>query len=47
MKSNAVRDRLIAAGFTYPTNWEEMGSSEKDLWEDKIIASLDRKNGDR
>ncbi len=24
----------------YPPNWEEMGSSEKDLWEERQLAAL-------
>jgi hypothetical protein len=38
-----LKERILAAGFTYPANWNEMGSSEKDLWEDNTIAYLDRR----
>jgi len=38
----ATNDRILAAGFSYPANWDEMGSSEKDLWEENILAYLDR-----
>lgn len=31
--SGARRERIEAAGIAYPTDWEQMGSSEKDLWE--------------
>lgn len=39
----ATNDRILAAGFTYPANWDEMGSSEKDLWEENILAYLERR----
>lgn len=35
-------ERIAAANFTHPANWDEMGSSEKDLWEDSIIDFLDK-----
>lgn len=41
-KAQQIRDRIQKAGVKYPMNWDEMGSSEKDLWEDRIIARLDK-----
>ncbi|MFF2388916.1 hypothetical protein [Agromyces sp. NPDC058104] len=38
-----IRERIEAAGIPYPLNWDDMGSSEKDLWEDRQIARLDKK----
>ena len=40
-----ISERILAAGFSYPGNWDELGSSEKDLWEDRIISHLDRSDG--
>ena len=37
-----AKERIVAAGFVYPAHWDEMGSSEKDLWEDNILGYLDR-----
>lgn len=36
-------ERIERAGIPYPANWADMGSSEKDLWEDRQIAALDKK----
>lgn len=41
-KPNPIRDRIEAAGIKYPLSWDEMGSSEKDLWEDRMVARLDK-----
>lgn len=45
MKSEA-RQRIEAAGIKYPAQWADMGSSQKDLWEDRHLASI-AKAGDR
>lgn len=37
-----IKDRITAAGIKYPLSWDEMGSSEKDMWEDRMIRSIDR-----
>ncbi|GLJ62209.1 hypothetical protein GCM10017576_23390 [Microbacterium barkeri] len=41
-----ARERILAASFAYPANWDEMGSSEKDLWEENILAYLDRREAE-
>lgn len=28
-----------------PLNWADMGSSARDLWEDRVIADWNRRNG--
>lgn len=38
----AIRARIEGAGIKYPDMWAEWGSSERDLWEDRIIRRLDR-----
>ena len=40
-----IKDRIRAAGIKYPLGWDEMGSSEKDMWEDRMIRSIDRLEG--
>ena len=38
-----IKDRIRAAGIKYPPmGWDDMGSSEKDMWEDRMIRSIDR-----
>ncbi len=44
MTAAEIRQRILDAGIKYPLNWDEMGSSEKDLWEDRQIDLL---NGQR
>ena len=39
-EAERIRQILTEAGVTYPPNWEEMGSSEKDLWEERQLAAL-------
>lgn len=39
-----IRERILAAGFSYPMNWQELGASEKDLWEENIISYLDHRD---
>jgi len=38
-----IKDRITNAGIQYPaaTYWGEMGSSEKDMWEDRMIRAID------
>lgn len=36
----ALAQHLLA---TRPINWDEMGSSSKDLWEDRAAASFERR----
>lgn len=38
---NPVRSKLLEAGVVYPANWDEMGSSEKDLWEEAALQTLE------
>lgn len=33
--------RIAAAGIAYPVSWDEMGSSEKDSWEEAVLSQLD------
>lgn len=37
-----IREQLEAAGINYPINWNEMGSSAKDRWEDAQLAAIAR-----
>ncbi len=39
--ANPVRLKLLEAGVVYPANWDDMGSSEKDLWEDAALQTLE------
>lgn len=38
---DAIKEKLIAAGVVYPSNWNEMGSSAKDLWEESAVKGLE------
>jgi len=38
--AGSTRDRLKAAGVKYPIGWDDMGSSEKDLWEERQLRNL-------
>lgn len=38
-----IKSRLLEAGVVYPMNWDEMGSSEKDMWEDAALATLEKR----
>lgn len=42
----SIRQQLEGAGIQYPaaTYWDEMGSSEKDLWEERQLKALNRAN---
>lgn len=40
-KTATIKQRLAAAGIEYPRRWDEMGSSEKDLWEERQITRLE------
>lgn len=42
-RPNPVMAKLLEAGIVYPANWDEMGSSEKDLWEDSALATLEKR----
>jgi len=46
-RNQKIKDRIRAAGISYPMGWDEMGSSEKDLWEDRMIRSIERREGRR
>jgi hypothetical protein len=37
---SALAAGIEAAGVTRPENWEELGSSAKDLWEERQVASI-------
>lgn len=37
----AIADRIEAAGIKRPINWSDMGSSEKDLWEERQIRYIE------
>jgi hypothetical protein len=37
-----LADRIAAAGIAHPINWDEMGSSAKDAWEERMIRSIER-----
>lgn len=37
------REIIEGAGHRYPINWNEMGSSEKDLWEERMLRSIHRR----
>lgn len=38
--TGSTRERLKAAGVKYPIGWDDMGSSEKDLWEERQLRNL-------
>lgn len=38
-----IREVLTAAGIGYPMNWDELGSSEKDLWEERQYRALQKR----
>lgn len=42
-RAQAIRDRIAAAGIKRPINWDEMGSSEKDLWEEGALRAIARR----
>lgn len=44
-EAERIRNTLRDAGVQYPANWDEMGSSEKDLWEDRQMDALKRRRG--
>ena len=44
-EADRVRNTLRDAGVQYPSNWDEMGSSEKDLWEERQMAALSNSAG--
>ena len=35
-------ERIAEAGINRPINWDDMGSSEKDLWESRMLRSIER-----
>lgn len=37
---DSTKERLVAAGIKYPVGWNDMGSSEKDLWEERQLRNL-------
>ena len=37
-----IKDRISAAGINYPLCWDDMGSSEKDMWEEPMIRAINR-----
>jgi hypothetical protein len=37
-------ERIAAAGISRPGNWDDMGSSARDLWEERMCRSLDRQS---
>lgn len=41
--NDSIPAQLKAAGVEYPANWDEMGGSEKDLWEDRQLARIARR----
>lgn len=43
MKHNSVRAAILSAGIKYPMSswWDEMGSSEKDMWEERSIRGIE------
>jgi len=36
----SARERIEAAGVKYPLGWDDMGSSERDLWEERQLRQL-------
>lgn len=41
MDELTTAERLSAAGIKRPINWGEMGSSAKDLWEERMLRSIE------
>lgn len=37
------RAKIEAAGISYPIDWDEMGSSEKDLWEERQLVRINKR----
>ncbi len=37
-----IAERIAQAGIPHPINWDDMGSSAKDLWEERQIRSIDK-----
>lgn len=40
---NSIKLALKSAGVVYPLNWDELGSSAKDRWEENKYADLKRR----
>lgn len=40
---SSLRQSLEAEGVKYPIGWDDMGSSEKDLWEERQERSIRRR----
>lgn len=43
VNTNPRRAKIEAAGYQYPMAWDEMGSSEKDMWEERKLAAIARR----
>ena len=43
MTPHEIAARIAAAGISRPLNWDEVSSSAKDLWEERQIAMLNRR----
>lgn len=41
--ATSLRQFLEGEGVSYPLNWDEMGSSEKDLWEERQERAIRRR----
>lgn len=40
--TNPTADRIRAAGIMRPLNWADMGSGERDQWEQRMIRAIER-----
>lgn len=40
MTEQTTAEKIAAAGIKRPMNWDEMGSSAKDLWEERMLRSI-------
>lgn len=43
-KNRRIRERIEAAGISYPISWEEMSGSAKDRWEDSQLNYIAKRN---
>ena len=41
-RNRRIRERIEAAGISYPINWEELSGSAKDRWEDSQLRYIER-----
>lgn len=45
--ANSIERTIRDAGINYPINWNEMGSSEKDLWEERQLRVIAKREAQK